>query len=132
MHPIVTTDPAAYVQDLDGRIAEHGMAAIRDVSTAMFGEIPPQFSALMLAYEGYVGHAPAQSWQVVDDITLANRVRSIYSLHIYSSHQLLFTRADFVRVDNSNWSMTGVSFGSSWAQIVTPTTPGFSETPRSQ
>jgi len=131
-HPIVTTDPSAYVQDLDTRIAAHGMEPLREVFTSMFGEVPPDVSRIVLTYDGYVGHQPARSWQMIDDISLSNRLRSIYTLHVFSSHQFLFTRVDFIRVDDANWAMNNVTFGSAWPQVAGPVTPGFTETARPQ
>lgn len=129
---VATSDPADYVKNLDDRISQHGMAALRDTFTSMFGEVPPQMSQIMLFYEGYVGHDPARVSQVLDDVSLSGRIRMIYSLHIFGPHKLLFTRADFVRIDDANWAMNGVAFGSSWAQVAALTTPGFTETTRPQ
>jgi hypothetical protein len=133
VRPIVTTDPASYMQDFGQHIAAHGMAPIRDVTTAMFnGEVSPQMNQIMLFYDGYIGHEPARSWSVIDDVTLSDHVRMIFALFVFSSHQFLFTRTDFIRVDNSNWSMNGVSFGSNWSQVAVTLSPGFTETPKPQ
>lgn len=113
---ITTDDPAAYSQQLADRITTDGVAALRPVLAQIYSiqvrvpngavQLPPQAEAQFATMQGLIAGRHAVVAQKLDDVTLANTLRSIYYYHYYGENLWVFTRFDFARVGNNQWALS--------------------------
>jgi hypothetical protein len=115
-------DPRAHGDQIAARIAESGVATIRE-EFARIGQTNQQIETALTTIDTAIGGRPPLSWRMIEDVTLSDTVRNIYYLHTYQG-TLLFTRLDFVR-EGGTWYFVGYYFANNWQMVASPTTPGF-------
>lgn len=122
---IPVTDPAQFATSLANRIATGGMEPIRETIRQMYngGDLDVQNEAAITAYVRYLESHNADRFSKLEDMTLGDAIRRIYYLHSFGG-RLLFTRLDFA-LTGSGWLLTAISYGSSWSQVATPSSPGW-------
>lgn len=124
--PIVVRDPASFVATLAFQMDSQGAEPLRATFLQLFGgSLGPQFEAQLVVYERAIGTRRAIVSRRIEDVTLSDAVRSIYHYHYYGQNLWIFTRVDFVRIDNERWAVSSLAFNSDWATIYSPSTPSF-------
>ncbi|PZO52373.1 MAG: hypothetical protein DCF16_09610 [Alphaproteobacteria bacterium] len=113
---ITTDDPAAYSQQLADRVTTDGVAALRPVLTQIYSiqvrvpngsvQLPPQVEAQFSTMQGLIAGRRAVVVQKLDDVTLANTLRSIYYYYYFGDNLWVFTRFDFARVADGQWALS--------------------------
>lgn len=126
-----TADPRLFVSDISDRMSRTGMAPLRRAYEQLFNSnaLPTDIESALLAFEREIGEHPAEVHRVVEDVVLADTLRSIYTYHYYGRQAWLFVRYDFVRVGNSDWAVSAISMSSQWGYVSRTTTPGFQSVP---
>lgn len=124
---VVVRDPRAYADTLADAMGVSGMAPLR----ALYQEVSPSgtvsatVEAALLAYERGLPSTRAPIAKVQEDVTLSDTYRQIYLYHYWGQNYWLHTRLDFVRISDTEWSVSYVAFGSEWGGLASPVTPGF-------
>ncbi|HWA01767.1 MAG TPA: hypothetical protein VG841_15775 [Caulobacterales bacterium] len=125
---IPTPDPAAFTFRISQQVAHERMEPIRRTMEEIVKRpIPPETSVPLAQMAQILGTRDADQITKLDDVSLANTLRSIYYFHNFGDTRL-FTRYDFTR-ESSGWTLTAVSFATSWRDVALPVTPGWTETP---
>jgi hypothetical protein len=124
---IVVANPGEYARSFTERMSG-GIVALREEYQAVLrsATVPPQVDAALTPYERIASGRRALVARVVEDMVLADSIRTIYGYYYYGDNAWLFVRMDFVRTGDSAWAVSGLTFHSEWAGVVTPSTPGFS------
>lgn len=124
--PVVTPDPARFVGELSNNMAVGGVAPLRALYVEMYrsAALPTNIEAALLTYERAIAQPRAVIGRVIDDVTLSDSYRAIYTYHYYGENYWLFTRIDFVRIGDE-WALSAAAFGSEWSTVALSTTPGF-------
>lgn len=113
---ITTDDPATYSQQLADRVTTDGVAALRPALAQIYSiqvqvpngsvQLPPQVEAQFTTMQGLIAGRHAVVAQKLDDITLANTLRSIYYYHYFGGNLWVFTRFDFARIADGQWALS--------------------------
>jgi hypothetical protein len=126
---VVTDNPAAYAAAMADAMVLTGMRPLREAFRELLapnGEaLPANIETTLLTYERAVGQSTAHVSRVIEDVVLADTVRSIYLYHYFGGNNWVFTRLDFSAIGEGRWALTGLTFADRWSNIVLATTPGF-------
>lgn len=130
--PITTENPGQFTRDVSALMSRTGVGALRDIYVRLFASsaLPANVEGALVTYERAIGGQSAVLGRVVEDTTLANTFRSVYTYHYYGSNAWLFTRFDFVKISDSEWALSAVAFSSEWSSVAVQTTPSFTPSPR--
>ena len=132
---ITTPDPGAYSQQLADRIATDGVAALRPVLTQLYAiqvhvpaasaQLPPQYEAQFTTMQSVIAGRHATINRKLDDVTLADTLRSIFYYDYFGDNVWIFTRFDFVRVGDNRWAVSLVLWGGDESVVGIAPAPGF-------
>lgn len=129
--PVVTSNPLQYVQDVSALMSRAGVGPIRDIYAQIYpSALPPNIEGTLITYERAIAGKQSRLSRVIDVASLADTFSSIYTYQYYGENLWLFTRFDFVRISETEWALSAVSFSSEWSFVALQTSPGFTSSPR--
>ena len=127
-----TTDPAVYAQAFSDAMTLSGVRPIRETFTRMLaggGTLTADLEAALQPYEAANLQTPARIARVIDDVMLSDVLRTVYLYHYFGGNGWIFTRLEFVRISETEWSLSRLAFSDRWAAVALSTTPGFRPSP---
>lgn len=130
---ITTEDPAAFARELADRVSAEGVDALRPILTEIYAiqmrtagaQLPAQQAAIFDAAQAMIAGREASIISELDDIVLGGAFRTIFYYHYFGDNVWIFSRFDFVRMDDRRWALSLLLWGGDASLVGLSPAPTF-------